>query len=84
MKWPHTVLNYTGIERVSPLALYNFVILVTVLNDKIKRREEEEAELAVCEISTEIPFSKDNATMHNIEFKLHCVFFFLSDYCLNI
>ena len=31
----HMVLNYTGIERVSPLALYNFVVLVTVLNDKI-------------------------------------------------
>ena len=35
-----------------------------------------EAELAVCEVSTGITFSKDNATMHNIEFKLHCVFSF--------
>ena len=33
-----------------------------------------EAELAVCGVSTEIPFSNENATMYNIEFKLHCVF----------
>ena len=36
-----------------------------------------EAELAVCEVSTEIPFSNDNAIMHNIEFELYtylCIF----------
>ena len=29
-----------------------------------------EAELAVCDISTEILFSNDNAIMHNIELQL--------------
>ena len=35
-----------------------------------------EAELAVCEVSTEIPFSNDNAIMHNIEFELHLFVYF--------
>ena len=35
-----------------------------------------EAELAVCDISAGLPFSKDNATMRNTEFELQCVFFF--------
>ena len=30
-----------------------------------------EAELAVCEVSTEIPFSNDNVIMHNFEFELY-------------
>ena len=33
-----------------------------------------EAELAVCEISTGIPCSNDNAIMHNTELHLFCVF----------
>ena len=35
-----------------------------------------EAELAVCDISTGLPFSNNNAIMRNTEFELQCVFFF--------